>query len=371
MPMEHTRPETAPRSMWEKVQTYFIVTLVAVLIWLYSESENVKLQKPLQLTVQFVAPPGQEMFIVPATRQQVQLTVSSATSQYDHLQRLQVKPIELIVTDDPDNPQQTVVLRDKLLNSPVGDLGVSIVDLQPRTLDLRVERIEQVTVPISTESIVPPGAQLASAPVIVPSEVTVGLPASLVYDLDNLKVEAKVDPDNVARLEENVPHKLTVPLTLPGYLRDQLFGKAPDITPPTASITITIRKQTDTHTLTGVPILITAPWYELKRFAVQLQDDQRVLSEDVRLTGPSDVIDQIRKGESRVLAELRLSADDLESRITTKQLFLNVPTGVRVESTIPHVNFTITPIADSAAPRPPTPGPASAPLPAGTSEAGV
>ena len=313
-----------------------------MLIWLYSESENVKQQKPLQFTVEFAPPPGQKLIITPSERQRVLITVSCATSQYAELQRLQATPLELGVSEDLNSPQQIVILQDKINDSPVGDLGVSFVDIQPRTLDLRVERVVEVTMPISVDSVVPDGVQLAAAPTLAPTEGTVDLPASVIENLGELSLEVRLNPEEVARLEENVPHELTVPISLPKPLADAVRPFDASITPSNASVTLTIRKQTDTHKIAGVPILMTAPWAEMKRFTIELENDQRVLSENVEISGPSDVIDKIRKGEVGVWAELRLTVDDLESGISSKQLRINVPTGVRVESTIPHVAFKIT-----------------------------
>ncbi len=349
--MDPSHTEQPGPSLLEKVQTYTIVTIIAVLIWLYSESENVKQREPLQYSVRFVAPPGQQLLIDPVLKRQVSVTVRCATSQFAGLQRMQVRPIEVLVTADPDSPEQTVVLRDKFLDSPIGDLGVSIVEIHPRTLDLRVERIEDTVIPIAMDSVVPDEIQLAAAPVVNPTEAVVQLPVSVVSGLGSLKLEARVGPETLSRLEENVPHELTVPITLPDILRNRLRGYAPTIVPTNAAVTITVRKQTDTLSLTGVPILLTVPWEEMKRFTVELAGGQRVLNDNVRLSGPSDVIDKIRKGEIKVWADLRLTVDELESKVTSKPLLISVPASVRVDSAIPRANFTITP-AQSPTPPP-------------------
>ena len=127
-------------------------------------------------------------------------------------------------------------------------------------------------------------------------------------------------------------------------LRKQLGSTRRAIDPASVQVTVTIRKQTSRLKLPGVPILVTAPWAELKRFGVEIKSGQRVLSEDVEVSGPSDVIDRISSGQIKIWAELRLTVDDLESAITSKQLHLNVPPGVRIESAIPLVNLTITPV---------------------------
>ncbi len=355
MPMETSPTHPQGPSVWQKIQTYILVSIVSVLIWLYSESENVKQQKPLQFTLEFVAPPGQPLLIGPANRRQAKvgppnqyqalITVRCATSQYAQLQQLQAAPIPITVTEQPDSRTQAVFLRDQLNDSPIGKLGVSLVDVQPTQIELSVERVVEVRMAVSTDTVVPPGVQLATVPTIEPTEATVSLPAGVVQTLGEAKLEARLDRSSVGHLSENTPHELTVPLTLPPVLREQISFMTPVIRPGNATVTITIRKRTGTLSLTGVPILLTAPWAEMKRFSVALEESQRVLSQDVEISGPSDVIDQLRKGQLNVWAELRLTVDDLESGITSKQLRINVPSGVQVESTAPLVNFTITPLA--------------------------
>ena len=356
--MEHNpnlTPTTKPTA-WDKIQTYTIVTIISALIWLYAESENVKQQKPLTFNVLFVAPPGQNLAIAPGSKQQAQITVRCATSQFAQLQRLQNQPIELTVTSDdpqsPNYPEQIINLQDKLHDSPIGELGVRIEDVQPKTVSLRIEQVEQITMPISIDSVVSADMQLAGPPTITPTSATIDLPATVARHPGDIKLVAKLNPEDADRLDENVPHDLNVPITLslPRYLSNEMRNYTPTITPDQATLTITIRKRTDSASLPGVPILIAAPWAELKRFSIELEDDQRVLDQEVEITGPSNVIDKIKKGELKVWAELRLTADDLESAITSKALRINVPPNVRVDSAIPSANFVIKPVAAPAPP---------------------
>jgi len=341
-----------------KIQTYALVTLVAMLIWLYLESENIKQQKPLRFAIRFVAPPGQKLLILPlgvpqaaaaTTRSQVDITTSCAANQYAQLQRLQAQPLELTVTEDADHPNQIVDLRDMLLEGPVGDLGVTLDDIQPRRFQLRVERIEQITLPIHV--VVAEGVHLATSPTLTPAEATVSLPASIAQEPDDLKLEARLEQDAANRLDPNVPRELAVAIklaaadTLPNDLKSLLNLTPVQITPASTTVTVTIRKQTGNLTLTSLPILLTAPWAELNRFTVEVEGGQRVLGNEVKISGPSDIIDRIEKGELKVWADLRLTADDLESNINSKQLHINVPANVQVESILPRLNFTILPTA--------------------------
>ena len=359
--MEPSQPDTS--SSFSKIQNYAIVTLVAILIWLYSESENVKLQKPLRFSVQFVAPPGQQLLILPldklqaiapTSKQQVDVTVQSATSQYAQLQQLQRTPIHLTVTEDPDHPTQIVDLRDMLLDSPLGNLGATFQAVEPRRVRLRVERIEPVTMPVRV--VVADGIQLASNPTTELTESVVHLPASIAQRRTDLTLEARVEREAANRLDPNVPHAMVVHLglspadALPEDLRQLLGQTTIEITPPTTTVTITIRKQTDSLVLTSLPILLTGPWSDLQRFSIEIEGGQRILTDEVHISGPSDTIESIEQGQLKIWAELRLTADDLESRITSKQLHINVPQNVHVESTIPLLQFKITPLVPGPAP---------------------
>ncbi len=357
--MERDKP-TKP-TLLARIQTYAIVSLIAVLIWLYSESENVKQQKPLSFVVRFVAPPGQQLLIVPdkqsdartPTHQEVVITVRCATSQYAQLERLQAETIELAVTPQADGPQQTVDLRTMLLDSPIGDLGVTIQDVRPPSVPLRVERVEMITMPIKV--VVADGVQLATNPTIEPTEADFGLPASLIGRREELTLEARLERDATNQLDPNVPRELIAPVVLSTgdkHLQEMLQQMAIQVTPPSATLTVSIRKQIGVLPLKSLPILITAPWAELQRFSVEIEKGKRVLDQEIKITGPSDIIDSIDKNELRVWADLRLTADDLESGITSKQLHINVPPNVQVESAIPWINFTITPIATTTAPPP-------------------
>lgn len=367
--MEHasSSSQSSKPSTRAKVQTYIIVTIISALIWLYAESENVKLQKPMTFNVLFVAPPGQKLAITPGPKHRVQITVRCATSQFSQLQRLQGSPIRLTVTsNDPqsqDYPEQIIDLREQLHNSPIGELGVSIEEIQPKTVSLQIEQIEQMTMPISIDSVVSGDTQLAGQPTVTPTSASVEIPASVAEEAQFIKLVAGVAPEDTSHLEENVPGELKVPLTLsmPSHLRDNMRQFTPVITPPQATVTITIRKRTGSTDVPGVPILIVAPWAELKRFSIELEDNQRVLDEKVKVTGPRDVIDKIDRNELKVWAELRLTADDLESGITSKPLLINVPSGVRVDSAIPSANFVIKPIVTSVAPPPAGPNGATSP----------
>jgi hypothetical protein len=252
-----------------------------------------------------------------------------------------------------------------LRSSEIADLGVSVEEVRPETLEVHIEGLQEITMAISPDSLVPPDIQLAAPPRIDPASATLLLPVSVIPSIADLKLEAPIPLNVLNDLSENVPHDVALTLRLPQVLRDQLRNNTPvNIAPAKVKASITIRKKTETVKLTTLPILVLAPWSELNKAIIQIGDDQRVLNEDVILSGPRDAIDSISKGDTKVWAELQLTAEELGSGITSKQLHIRVPPGVTVDSPIPQVGFSISPNLQTAPPPAPPLPPALPPTPA-------
>lgn len=339
--------------LWQQFQTYVIVSLITVLIWMYAESENVVEQKPLYFNVRFVPTPGQSLAIDPASPQQIQVKVRCAVNQYAELEKRQRQTIDLRLEEDPTNPVRLINLQQQLEYDPeIGPLGVEFLDVQPANLQAHVERFEDVALPVEAGWLKPNEVQLTGPLIPEPNQAVVRLPAGIARQVADAKLQALLDPDAVNALPENVRHDVEVPVKLPNQIREKLWIPVTDvkIKPDRAKVSLTIRKTTDSYSAPSLPILILAPWLELDRFSITLDRNRRVLDEPVQITGPSDTIEKVRQGQIKIWAELRLTADDLESGITSKPVYINLPPDVRLESPAPTLNFTITA-------RPPKPAP--------------
>lgn len=329
--------------MLEKLQTWLVVTVIAVLVWLYAEGEAVD-QHQMQLQLRFVPPPGRQLIVEPQAPADpdapvlVWATFLASTGQMDQVEAIANQgPIEIVVADRPDaeTPEQVVVLEEALARSPLGELGVSIVETSPPTVNVWVEplKTEQVEVLVHTGDL-----QLAQPPIPEPLKVPVVVPTRLAEAARNLKVVADLTAIDLSQLEVNEPHTLpAVPLRLPAALEERGVRLERD----SVRVNLTIRKQTDSVTLTTVPIHINTPPLVLQRYNIALREDQMVLR-DVRLTGPADVIDRIRRKDTRVWAELRPSADELDTGVESLPVYLNAPPAVTVESPLPQVPVTVT-----------------------------
>jgi hypothetical protein len=321
--------------MWDKIETYLVVTFITALVWLYADGENIK-PHTVALSVRLVPPPGQTLVIQPGGPVKVQATVRASQAQLSQLKDLTREAIPIDVSEDAQNVSQTIALRDRLTReSPFADLGITISELEPATVTATVESL--VEVPAEVRVAMPPEVELAPSIVVEPVRVTVRLPRSLAAVFNrNAVIEARLSGLNFNQFEANVAHTVEVPLALPGGVS----AARATLDPPTAKITFTVRKLSETFTISSVPVWVLLSPLEVKRFDVSV--DQLFLR-DVVISGPSDVVKRIRDGQIDVLAVLRLRADDLEKGINSAQPIVNVPTGVTVETPIPRVGITVTP----------------------------
>jgi len=318
-----------------KTETWIIVSLITVLIWLLAEGRTVESHRSV-LSVRLVAPPGQTLRIEPAEVQHLEMFYRSAAAQRVQVENLAL-PLEIEVTAgaDPRETRHLVNLRERLLaDTPIGELGIDVQRIEPNAIEARVQRLESLEMPIHVNT---GQLWLAEPPRVEPERVSVVLPSGRVEQARSLAAEASLITLDPSGLQAGQTYTREVPLQLPPPLR----GGTTQMTPTRAKVTFTVRSTHETHTLATVPVLLVAPPTELSRFRVELEDEDRLLR-DVVVAGPSDVIERIRSGQTEVWARFRLSADDLESGVTSAPVTVDLPPGVTIESTLPRVSFTIT-----------------------------
>jgi len=324
-------------SWFESIETYLIVTVITAMVWLYAEGENARSYSDVAVQVRFVSPPGADLAITPDQEQTVKLSFRSSTGAFQNLTRLIAQgPIELPVSVSASGePEQSVVLEPLLLESALGDIGISDLTVQPEVMPVRVEQMVTVPLPVSVRT---GDVRLAGPPQVEPLQVSARLPSSLANGQRPPRLEVRLDSTDLTALEVNVPHTLDLPLQLPA----RLAGSRVTLDQATARVTFTIRKQSDSYTIPLVPILVVGPPSQMADYELTLDENLRVLR-DVRVSGPSDAIERIRSGDTQVVAQFRLTASDLEQQVTSAPLTLTLPQGVQAEGVVPAISFTIAP----------------------------
>ncbi|MEX0886653.1 MAG: hypothetical protein WD009_09465 [Phycisphaeraceae bacterium] len=315
---------------WEKIQTGLIVTVIAVLVWLYAEGQAVT-EQPKQVELSFVSPGDRQLAISPE-RVSVTATFSASASQMRRVEAvLRQGPLQVPVRlpTGPTAYEQAMPIRDLLLATTLGQLGVNITDTAPLARTVRVEPLVTHEAPVRVE--VEPGYHV-QRPRVEPRTARVTVPVSLA---DLAQRQAVVVPlTDLGTFEVDAEQTLEVPLELPAVLRGRPWVR---LEPGSAHVTFTITRQTDTVTLTRVPIEISVSPVRLRDFEIDIADEDLVLH-DVELSGPADVIERVRNKELGVWASLRPTLDELEAQVTSLQVeLMNVPASVTVESTLPRV----------------------------------
>lgn len=324
------------RMTWiEKLETAVIVTLVTVLIWLWAEGQNVQLYANQTVQVQFVPQPGQEanMAVLPREPREVELSFTTSAEQYAQFQRLITEgPIQIPVSPGQPGTVQTFVTQNLLQEHLLNRLGIAVQQADPSTLTADARALQTVSVPVQVET--PPGV-FVDIREVQPSQVEVRLPRELAAMAVDEPVRVSLQQRDLAGLPGE-PRRVTAPVTLPPQLRSPMSESL------TREVTVeyVVRRQTDTTTLQSVPIYIQALPLLLRRYRVLLPADQQFVR-DVVLTGPSDVIEQIRDGEVDVRAVLSPTREEIEQGVRSLPVAMSLPPGVELQSPLPVVNFEV------------------------------
>ena len=321
------------RTWLDKLETAGIVTVISVLVWLYAEGESVQTYTNERLQVRFVPPTGQDLAIQPREAE-VLLSFRASAGEKDRFERLS-QPVSVEVGVDPesDSPEQFIFFRDRLLETAVGEVGLNITGTTPDHRTLRVEPLVTTKLPVE---VVAPNVQFSKPPTVEPREVNVTLRQSVADEAQGRSLLADLRSLDFDAFEVNTPHTVEVPLEAPGALEDD----ATRLGRETVQVSFTIRKLTDSVVLDRVPVLISTDPSSLQQYDIEVAQGDLFLR-DVRLTGPSDAIAAINRGDVKVRAELRPSNEDLGRGVETLAPVLVAPDGV-VADPLPPVPVTVT-----------------------------
>ena len=326
-------------SFLDKIGTFFVVSLITVVIWLYAEGENLG-EYTLPVMVKFVGPGGTEVAITPRNAESIDVTFRASKSQLnDFNAAIDQGPIllEAPPLSGNDLVQRTIDLDTALDQSALGTIGISIQNTDPPRIDVTAQPVLLEEMPILVEYGDSDDVRFAKPPTTDPVAVSIALPAELARSATGRSVIARLDPADLRRLEIGVPQTLNVPLELP----DDLESPWQRITPDRVDVSFTIVKQTDTTPVERVPINLSVPPLMLQRYSIELPIDQMTLPKVV-VEGPRDEIERIKSQPTLIRAEIRLTGDDLARGATTATVVIGTPPGVTVVSPPPPITVPVT-----------------------------
>lgn len=321
--------------------TWVIVTVFTLLIWYWAAGET-RIEQVLNVRVQLAVASSPNAWRIQPRQLSVAVTAQGSRRA---IRNAEESSREITLQLPPRPGTATLDLATALRAHPaINQTGITVISTDPAGVE--VERDEIIT---EQARVIPKLPNVKVDEIAVqPPQVDVSLPSQLRRQFaDDLTVEAVLDRAELANLDPGVRHTLdNVRLRLPGA-----FTSPPDavsFNPPVVSISLVISSQIAELTLDKpVRVQVLSP-----------PEDQEIVEVEpkqipnVTVSGPVDLIEQIRTGEAVVVAVLHLKSSERDRRIESKPItaFMALigETGIEVEATVagspdpPVISLTIT-----------------------------
>ena len=328
-------------------KTIGLTTIVAVLVWIFAEGESLQ-PKPVDVSIVFPTDAKSAVVIRPDDRDftgTARVRLEATSRALDLAAPVLAAGVRLSpgapgVPNEPGE-QRIVDLQESIAAMPqLKALGVTVVDVQPRRVVVRVLRMAGREIPVRVELGAP--VPLDGDPVAVPATVLVRVPEPALANLpEGATATALVSEEEIQRLKSDGPQTVPALLRLPAAL----LGVDPVVVQPeSVSVTMRVRRKVEAYKVSSVPV-----WYSLPptedagKWTVEILD--KFLT-DVTLTGPSDDIARVKTvgpNQVNVKAMVELSSDDLQAGVTSKAVtFPGLPPGLTPTSATTSVRVKIT-----------------------------
>jgi hypothetical protein len=329
------------------LRTVGVVSLLSVLVWVVAEGESLGRER-VEVPVMLESGAGSGWMMEPADGAgwsgRVFVELEGATSALPRVRDdlrsgVRLEPGEAGLPVEPGT--HTVDLSVLLRTHPaLAGRGVSIASMTPQSVPVVLERILSRELDVRVR--LPQEAE-ASAVVAQPRRVRLIYPSAATTQVDHgVEVEAVLSAEQVASLQVGRATLRDVPLRLVPPLIGMPFVR---LDPPVVSVIATIETRQDTVTMDAVPVQIQRPAFQADRWVVSVDPEDQLL-QGVVVTGPSDLIAELRAGRLTVFATVVLTPDDLDAGITEKAVrFADLPTPLRFESPKSVVRLRIEPVA--------------------------
>jgi hypothetical protein len=342
--------------MLSRVRTFGIVTLFALVLWVFAESESLGEFSGLT-SVRFVSPPDRSRLIHSegsfdgsVTLELVGSKSALSRSESELARGVQLEPGMAAVPSVEG--RHTVNLLEALRAYPaLQRSGARVAAVSPQFVDVRVEELVTMSVPIVASF---EGVEVVGEIRFTPDKVDLLAPRSALKEpVESLRVTATLDTGQRRRLPASGSVKEEVMLAAPAGL-----AGLPGVTLSSAraAAEFTIRARNATEVLRSVPVQVVLPPIEVGRWAVEVHPDDRFQSAEV--SGSSEAVERLQSGEEALIALVVLSSDELQGRIGRKEASFVVLSGgvmsaradVQVTSKAPSVRLTIAPRAADGSP---------------------
>lgn len=338
--------------MISRIRTATVLLILALVIWLFAESESLG-DAEQTVRVEFgVSAEDRERLLVRTADFDGRLQVSFRGAQ-SSIQRARAA-LESNLRLEPGMPgipdsdgRHTLRLIDVLREQPfMRATGVTIELVQPQQIIIEVEELIQRSFPIAP---LLPGMEVEGEVSITPATAQVRLPRSVADAVpQETAVIARVTPAGGRSLPPG-PHTMNIRLALPDELANT---RGVTLLTRSATLEFTVRSTLQTESFSSVPVQVLLPPIEMSDWRVILDEADQFVRVDI--SGPSELIERLRSGQLRLLAAFSLSDVELAGGVTSKPLRIMVladgvpaplPEGLTVISPARSARFTVQRIA--------------------------
>lgn len=319
--------------MFRHFKTFVLVTFVTALIWIFAEGESLT-RRSLKADVLFETDSagGRVVAVTDgAWRDKVDIIVQGTASAVTEAESVLRRAIKLRpgMTGIPAQSGEFTIDLEAAL-SDVAELsgaGVTIARADPASVTVHIDQLLEKTLPVVLEA---PGVDIDGPAELAPTTVKLRLPEQDAALLSaDTPARVRIPAETLAKLVPGRKESIaSLPIELPNAVAGARFTK---FEPATASVSITLRNNTSSYKLASVPVFVKLAAVELGKWDISINEADRFLT-DVTVSGPSDLVERVRRQDLKVTATVPLSFEELERGITAKDaVFSDLPASLRFE----------------------------------------
>ena len=343
------------KSVLSQITTFFTVTIVALLVWLYAEDANVQTYTEQAVRVKFVLPAGADGLVTPSEPITVLVDFDGSNGQFQQFDdaRDEIIEIELPIDQTLDLQELEIDLRDEIEQADrLKQLGINVTSVTPERATVTYEKILEVSLDVKirqrTGAIKLSSAMFREAG--QPPTVKLQMPASQAAQLGNINAIAWIEEEDVASLEKGAPQQITVSLEMPGVIATLPRSIS------TVDLLVTVADDRDTVQIDRRPILLSYPPSINERYIIELEETDRFITA-FELEGPRDQIALLKADPASkdVWASVRLSNEEADAAVAdsgliSKAVDIIAPRGVVLSSEVVRVTIKVIPRETTPAP---------------------
>ena len=322
------------------------VAPLTLLIWVYAEREQTVTLGPVTFPIEVRTTDHNKLVTLRKPQDKnVVVELSGPRARLDRVRELlQPRPdtaaIEITVDPKMSEPGQELLTISQLNNNPVfRNNGITVKSAQPPYIYVAIDSFQEVDVPVKA----PPDAenQLSDQTYFVPPTVKVRAPSQLIdaaKQSNSLAVYADLSKRDEFKTKTGSVKLENVPLYWVVAGREQ--REHVSIAPLVVTAGLDIKPRDETFEIGSVPVYKETPQGFDDRFSVTYTSPVN----NVKVSGPSELIAKIRDGTIKVRARLELTSAD-STGTNRKALKFDLPPGVSLakDAVPPECEYSLTP----------------------------